>query len=208
MAALAEFVELEHLSFAGLPLPATIRLEKPMSDLEIEAFSRRNRPYRVECNCAGELEIMSPLLFDGGQREVFVMAKLFDWAEQHCGVCASADTGFRLPDKAVRCPDASWISRARVDALTREERRHFVPLCPEFLVEVISESDRRAKVEAKMEMWMANGAQLAWMIDPFAATVSIYRPGVAVEVLSRPEWVEADSVVTGFRLQTSRLWAE
>jgi Uma2 family endonuclease len=92
--------------------------------------------------------------------------------------------------------------------LTPEEQNEFSPICPEFVVEIVSKSDSRKTVERKMEMWLANGAQLTWMIDPFAATVSIYRPGAAVEVLNRPDWVEADSVVTGFRLETSRLWAK
>ena len=62
-------------------------------------------------------------------------------------------------------------------------------------------------LEEKMEMWLANGAQLAWMIDPFAADITIYRPGKDAQRLARPEWVEADAVVPGFRLETSRLWA-
>jgi Uma2 family endonuclease len=208
MAALAESVVLEHLSFAGIPMPITIRLPEPMSDDALIAFSRRNRPYQIERNANGELEIMSPPGFEGGQREVFAMAKLFAWAEEHGGVCASSDTGFKLPDNAVRSPDASWVSQSRVDALTDDERRRFAPVCPEFLVEILSESDHISILESKMEMWIANGAQLAWLIDPFASTISIYQPGVAVEVLTRPDWVEAKTVVPGFRLETSRLWAK
>ena len=208
MAALAESVGLEYLSFAGLRMPVTIRLHEPMSDDELLAFSRRNRPYRIERNADGELEIMSPQGFDGGQRELYVMRVLGNWAEEHGGVCASCDTGFRLPDNAIRSPDASWLSQSRVDALTDNQRRGFAPVCPEFLIEILSPSDSRRDLEQKMGMWITNGAQLAWMIDPFAATISIYRPDAAAEVLARPDWVEADSVVTGFRLETSRLWAK
>lgn len=208
MAALAESIGSEYLSFEGLPMPLTIRLPEPISDEELIAFSRRNRPFQIERSANGELEIMSPLGFDGGQREVFAMAKLFAWAEIHGGVCASSDTGFKLADSAVRSPDASWVSQSRVDALTGDQRRRFAPICPEFLIEILSESDRRAVLEAKMDMWIANGALLAWMIDPFAATVSIYRPGTAAEVLARPDWVEAATVVLGFRLETFRLWAK
>ena len=95
--------------------------------------------------------------------------------------------------------------------LTRDPRPHrgrASRVCPDFLVEVLSGSDSRTKLEATMEMWMVNGARLAWMIDPFAATLSIYRPGQQLEVLARPEWVEADSVVPGFRLETARLRAK
>jgi Uma2 family endonuclease len=206
MAALAESVGWEELTFAGLHLPVTVRLSAPMTDQELIAFSHRHRPYRMEQNANGELEIMSPLGFQSGQREMFTCRMLGNWANEHGGVCASPDTGFRLADDAVRCPDASWISDARAAALTEAQQRGFAPVCPEVLIEILSETDRRTTLEAKLEMWMANGAQLAWMIDPYAATVSIYRAGAGVEVLERPEVVEAGEPVAGFRLVMERLW--
>jgi Uma2 family endonuclease len=208
MAALAECLDFEQLSLAGLAMPFVLRPSVPLSDQELIAFSRRNRPYRIEKNAKGELEIMSPLGFEGGEREVFVIRKLGDWADLHGGRCPSSNTGFTLADSSVRSPDASWVSDARIGAVTPLQRRSFPPVCPEFLVEILSESDSRSKLEAKMEMWIANGAQLAWMIDPFAAEVLVYRPGQTVERLARPEWVEAETVVPGFRLEMARLWAK
>ncbi len=136
------------------------------------------------------------------------MRVLGNWAEDYGGICAACDTGFTLADSSVRSPDASWFAEERLSPLTEIERRRFAPFCPEFLIEILSSSDRPTSLEAKMEMWLANGAQLAWMIDPFAATLSIYRPGKPVEVLTRPDWIEADSVVPGFRLESARLWAK
>ena len=208
MAALAESVGLDSFSLTGLPMPVTIHLPEALNDEQLLAFSCRNRPSRIERNENGDLEIMPPLGLDGGQREVFVMAKLFEWAEQYGGVCVSSNAGFKLPTGAVRSPDASWTSETRLSRLTNAERRGFAPVCPEFLVEVLSETDRRPVLEAKMEMWMAAGAQLAWMIDPFAATLTIYRPDETPRQLLGPEWVEADVVVPGFRLETSRLWTK
>lgn len=208
MAALAQCVDFDQLSLAGLPSPVTLRLAVPLSDKELIAFSYRNRPYRIEQNAIGDLEIMSPVGFEGGEREVFVMRKLGDWADVYGGRCSSSSAGFRLNDKSVRSPYASWVSSARIDALTKEEREGFAPVCPEFLVEILSESDSRSKLEAKMEMWITNGAQLAWMIDPFAAEILIYRPGRETERLMRPDWVEAETVVPGFRLEMSRLWGK
>jgi Uma2 family endonuclease len=208
MAALAECLDFEQLSLAGLAMPFILRPAVPLGDQELIAFSRRNRPYRIEQNAKGELEIMSPLGFEGGEREVFVMRKLGDWADLHGGRCPSSQTGFTLADSSVRSPDASWVSDALIDALAPRQRSSFPPVCPEFLVEILSESDSRSKLEEKMEMWIANGAQLAWMIDPFAAEVLVYRPGKEVERLARPEWVEAVEVVEGFRLEMARLWAK
>lgn len=206
MAALAESVGLEHFSLAGLPVPVTIRLPEPLTDDELIAFSHRNRPYRIERNEKGELEIMSPVNTNGGRREMLVGAKLFDWAEVHGGIVVSSSAGFTLSDTSVRSPDASWLSDAQWNGLTDAEQRGFAPVCPEFLIEILSESDSRPKLEAKMEMWIANGAQLAWMIDPYAATVTIYRPGSPTEVLKRPESVTAESIVPGFQLQMQKLW--
>jgi Uma2 family endonuclease len=208
MAAVAQYELIEEGSLAGLPMPITLRPSVRMSDDELIAFSRRNSPYRIERSADGDLEIMSPVVFDGGERELHVASELYLWARQHGGRAFSPNTGFTLPDSSVRSPDACWISETRASSLTPAERRRFAPICPEFVVEVMSESDRLPMLKTKMDMWMANGAQLAWMIDPFAATVSIYRAGAAVEVLARPDWVEADMVVTGFRLETSQLWAK
>lgn len=208
MAALAEFLEVEALSLVGLTMPVTLRPARQLSDIELMAFSRRNRPYRIEQNAKGELEIMSPAGSEGGRREQFVIRMLGNWAEEHGGECFSSNAGFTMRDKSVRSPDASWIAQARWDAIPDADQEGYAPACPDFLVEILSKSDSRSALEEKMEMWIANGAQLAWMIDPFAAEILIYRPGRESERLMRPEWIKADAVVPGFRLETSRLWAK
>lgn len=95
-----------------------------------------------------------------------------------------------------------------LNRLTNADKRGFIPFCPEFLIEPLPESDGRELLIVRMQMWLANGVELPWMIDPFAATISIFRSGTAVQVLARPDWVEASTVVPGFRLETSRLWAK
>jgi Uma2 family endonuclease len=185
-----------------------MRFREPLTDEELITFSAKIEPYRIERNENGELEIMTPLVTGGGRRESYVIGKLELWKEQHGGESFSSGTGFKLPDGSVRCPDAAWISDRRWASLSGDDSDRVAPICPDFVVEVLSKTDRRPTLETKMEMWIANGAQLAWMIDPFAATLSIYRPAAAVEILSRPDWAEADAVVPGFRLETSRLWAK
>jgi Uma2 family endonuclease len=219
MAALAEFVVPQSparlvpdwvcgpLDFSGLPMPVVVRLEAPVTDEELLDLSRQNRTYRIERNAKGELEIMSPVASKGGHLEFFIAGELYLWIREHGGLAFSSSSGFTLPDRSVRSADLAWISESRWNALSEAQQSRYAAICPDFVTEILSETDRRATLEAKMEMWIANGAQLAWMIDPFAATVSIYRPEAAVEVLERPEFVEAGEPVAGFRLVMSRLWA-
>jgi len=103
-------------------------------------------------------------------------------------------------------PDACWVSRGRLSGFTPDELERYLPVCPEFVVEILSASDSLRVLQAKMEVWIANDAQLAWMIDPYAETITIYRPGALPEVLQKPDSIEADAPVAGFRLTTSRLW--
>jgi Uma2 family endonuclease len=208
MATLAQVDLTRDGALFGLPMPITLRPPVAMSDEELIAFSRRNRPFRIERNAEGELEIMSPLNSKGGYREMFVGSRLFEWSETHGGLVFSSSAGFTLPDNSVRSPDASWLSDDRWNALTDAQQRGLAPACPEFLVEILSESDSRVKLEEKMAMWIANGARLAWMIDPFAGDLVIYRPGQETERLERPDSIQADTVVPGFRLETSRLCAK
>jgi Uma2 family endonuclease len=206
MAALAEIRSVDSITFTGLPMPITLRLPVQLSDQELIAFSRSIRPYQVERNASGELEIMSPNGLKGASLEAYAGRVLGNWAEEHGGAVISPQGGFTLGDSSVRMADASWISEPRWAALSKQEQDGFASMSPDFLIEIRSKTDSRAKLERKMEMWIENGAKLAWMIDPYIADVLIYSPGAGPERLDRPDWVEADAVVPGFRLETSRMW--
>ena len=208
MAATPQFDLMQEITLAGLPLPVIVRPATALTDDELMLFSQRNQGYRIERNSQGELEIMSPSGGDGSRWESRVIRELDFWAEQNGGASFSSNGGFHLPDGSVLSPDAAWVSGARWNALSKDERRGFPPLCPDFVIEILSASDSRPVLEKKMLMWMANGAQLAWMIDPYAATLTIYRPDREPEVLDRPDSVEAEAPVAGFRLTTSNLWAQ
>jgi len=195
-------------SLTGLPLPIVLRPPSPLTDDELLAFSRKNRPFRIERNAKGEIEIMTPVGGKGSNWEAIVIRELGMWAEEDGrGLFFSSNGGFNLPDGSMLSPDASWVSFKRWNALTADQQSSFPPLCPEFLIEVLSESDSLKVLKAKMEVWIANGAQLAWLVDPYAATITIYRPDVAAEALEKPDSIEAGDPVAGFRLTTSRLWA-
>ena len=206
MAGLAESTGLEHLSLQGLGMPLTLRLPVPLNDEELISFSRRNRTYRIERNRNGDLEIMSPVGGHGSHLEAVVVAALFGWAEAFGGISFSSNGGFNLRDGSILSPDAAWITEQSWNALSGDQQRRYPPLCPEFVIEILSETDSSTRLQEKMGTWIANGAQLAWMIDPYSKTVRIYRPECSAEMLEQPNFVEAHVVVPGFRLTTAKLW--
>lgn len=192
----------------NLALPLTIRPASPLSDVELEQFSERNRPYRIERNREGELVIMTPVGAIGGNQEFYVSGQLAAWvATDGTGLGFSSATGFTLPDGSLLSPDGSWISTARWNALTEEQRSGYAQICPEFVIEIRSKSDSRRLTETKMQLWIENGAQLAWLIDPELGQVTIYRSGEPSETLERPDVVVGHAPVHGFELHTTRLWS-
>ena len=195
------------LDLSSLTAPVLIRPAVPLTDEELIHFSEVNKPYRFERNKCGEIVMMTPLGGIGGSNELRVAAELANWTDATgTGISFGPNTGFNLPDGSCLSPDAAWVSLARWNALTPGEQAGFPPLCPEFLIEVRSRTDRRRMVEEKMQQWIENGAQLAWLVDPIDANVSIYCQGQPVETLDRPEVVEAGEPVAGFILRAERLW--
>ena len=190
------------------PMPMTFRPPTPLSDDELIAFAERNECHHIERNAAGELEIMMSPGNEGSYFELDAGGQLWQWAREHGGRAFGSNGGFSLADGSMRIPDAAWVSDAQWNALSKRDRQRYSPISPEFLIEILSLTDSRKGLEAKMQQWIANGVQLAWMIDPYRKSVSIYRPNVEVEVLDHPSFVEAGEPVTGFRLSTERLWDE
>jgi Uma2 family endonuclease len=195
------------INLVDLELPILVRPSAPVSDEDLMRFSEKNKPFKIERNKKGELIVMTPVGFIGGTHEGYIAAKLLLWAEQDArGTAVPANVGFKLPDGSCLAPDAAWVLQTRLDALTSQQRAGYPPLCPDFLIEVRSQSDTRKSVEDKMQLWLENGAKLAWLVDPIDANVTIYRPGQAPENLNRPEVVLGEGPVQGFKLPCMRLW--
>ncbi len=187
--------------------PLRLRFETPLSDWDLERFSNDNNPMRVEREPNGELTVMSHTGFEGGGQEGNVLFELMTWARQDGrGRAFGPNAGVILPDTSVRAADAAWVSYARWNALTPEERKGFAPLCPECVIELRFHSDRLSPLQAKMEQWIANGAELAWLIDPLEKTVTIYRPNEAPEHHYDPTSVQGTGPVHGFELIMDRIW--
>jgi Uma2 family endonuclease len=195
------------LDLLNLELPISLRPSATLTDEELMRFSEENKPYKIERNKYGELLIMTPVGGIGSTHEAEVAYELLHWNKSvQTGKAFISNAGFNLPDGSCLSPDASWLALDRWDALTYEQQAGYPPLCPDFLIEVRSQSDSRKSVEDKMQLWMENGAKLAWLVDPIDANVTIYRPGQAPETLHRPEVVLGEGPVEGFTLPCARLW--
>lgn len=172
-----------------------------MTDAEFMDFCAQNPELRIEMTSKGELIVMSPVTGRGGNRNFFLTGRFFGWAENdNTGVGFDSSTCFTLPNGAKRSPDVSWIRRERWDSLTPEEQDEFPPICPDFVVELRSKSDRLKMLEEKMEEYLLNGAGLGWLIDPLQKRVHIYRPGSPVEILNQPQEVSGEPLLKGFVL--------
>jgi Uma2 family endonuclease len=193
---------------SDVELPVRLRFERPLSDDELLRFCAANDLLRVERDKNGELVLMTPTGSAGGGRNADITIELGLWArEDRRGKVFDSNTGFTLPDGSMRSPDASWVSWSRWNALTREQQKRFAPICPEFVIELRSESDRLEDLRAKMGEWIANGAELAWLIDPERQTVEVYRPGRAPEILEGTSAVYGEGPVGGFVLELARIWS-
>jgi Uma2 family endonuclease len=197
-----------NLDLSSLVLPIRLRPEMPMSDEELMRFSRVNRPFRMEREPNGEILIMTPSGTNVAFINLRIARALGNWADEDArGLVCESNAGFTLPNGSVRSPDAAWVSKRRWDKLTESEQEGYAPICPEFVVELVSPSDRIKVVKKKItDEWIANGAELAWLIEPKTRRVTIYRPGQEAEVLENPSSVQGTGCVAGFELVMERVW--
>jgi Uma2 family endonuclease len=187
--------------------PVRLRFDRPMTDEELMRFCAANDALRVERDANGELIVMSPTGGGTGRTNSELNFQLALWArETNSGATFDSNAGFTLLDGSMRSPDAAWIAWPRWNALTKEEQDGFAPICPEFVIELRSPSDRLGPLQEKMRTWIANGAEVAWLIDPARKAVEVYRPGREAEVLEGGSAVEGDGPVAGFVLELGRVW--
>lgn len=195
------------LALNEIELPVRLRTETPMSDEEFLRFCAANEPNRFERDANGEIIVMSPTGFEGGSIELNVGGELRNWAlRDGRGMALGPNAGYKLPDGSVRAADAAWVSWRRRNSVSEEERKKAPRIVPEFVVEVRSESDRLKGLREKMEMWIANGVELAWLIDLIDRTVTVYRPGAAPEEHINPSSVQGTGPIAGFELVLQRVW--
>lgn len=189
------------------PLVLRTRPALRVSDDEFFELCRQNRDLRIEQTAGGEWIIMVPTGGETGSRNNEVSRQLGNWARQDdTGIAFDSSTGYILPNGAKRSPDASWVRRSRLAALTPEQKTKFLPLCPDFVIELRSPSDSLTDTQDKMAEYRDNGARRGWLIDAAERRVHVYRPGGDLDVLDAPAFISADPELAGFTLDLARVW--
>lgn len=184
-------------------IPSTLRL----TDEQFERLVAANSELRLELNAAGSLVVMHPTGSEGGRRNLEISTDLAIWNRQtQAGVVFDSSSGFRLPNGAIRSPDCAWVSRERWQSLTLEEQRGFAPICPDFFLELVSETDNLAELRLKMQEYLDNGCRLGWLIDPKTQTVELYRPRQPVEILQTSVMLSGETVLPGLVLSLERVF--
>ena len=185
-------------------------LDKALSIEEFAALSARYPDLRMEREKSGKITIMSPVKFGSGNRESIPLIYLGAWwLLKKSGKPFSASAGFKLPDGAIKSPDCGWISDERLAQSPDQEV--FLPVMPDFIVEVRSQTDRLAKLKKKMKnVWIKNGVRLAWLIDPYAEKAYVYRANGEVETVAGFEGkkLTGEEVMPGMELPLEELRIE
>ncbi|MEB3278925.1 MAG: Uma2 family endonuclease [Lyngbya sp.] len=171
------------------------------TDEQFYQLCRDNPDVKFERNAKGEIIILSATVGITGNLNSEIAADFAIWNRQtKLGICFDSSTCFKLSNSAQRSPDVAWIKQERWDELTPEQKEKFPPIAPDFVLELMSPSDRLEDLREKMQEYIENGVRLGWLINRQNRQVEIYRPEKAVEVLNAPETLSGGDILPGFVL--------
>ena len=168
-----------------------------VSDRELELLSGDNPDARLETNSKGQLLIMAPTGGETGKKNGDLFGQLWYWnrQQQNSGIVFDSSTGFKLSNNAVRSPDVSWVAIEKWNSLTKEQRRKYLPLAPDFAIELMSPTDSLSELQNKMKEYIDCGVRLGWLINPDEKQVEIYRQGKNTEILDNPQTLLGEDVL-------------
>ena len=190
-----------------VPLELCLPPQWAVSDAAFDALFELNPELRFELDETGRLIVMGFPGWSSSRRSTSIGIQVGVWAQPIGGEVVVADAEVRVGDVGRRLPDVAWLSPERA-ALRDPNDEGPLPFAPDFVVEVVSPSDRRSQQEAKMQTWMANGVRLAWLIDPFEGVADIYREDGSHEQLPRPATLSGEDVLPGLVVDLSEIWRE
>ncbi|CAN5746364.1 Uma2 family endonuclease [soil metagenome] len=191
-------------------IPPMVLHTRPALEMDEEQFfefCRINQDWRIERTAEGDLEIMPPTGRETSNRNANLTMQVGIWTRRDgTGVTFDSNGGFILPNGAMRSTDASWVRRGRLTNLTVEQKQRFLPLCPDFVIELRSPSDPLPPLEAKMREYLENGARLGWLLDPEERKAHVYRSEEDARILENQQKVSGDPILQGFVLDLRPIW--
>ena len=194
----------EHTASARLILDAP----EPMTEDAYLSFCEANPGLRIERTAKGEIVIVTPAGGESDYRSLEIAGELRSWAKKDGrGTAFGSSAEFLLPNGAALAPDAAWVSHEKLARLSKEQRRKFLRIVPDFVAEVMSPGDRLPAAMEKMTEWMANGVTLGWLLNGDNETVYIYRQGQAMEMREGINELSGEGPLEGFRINLADLWA-
>jgi len=188
-------------------LPRSLVVDPPMSDAELEVFCAANELFQIERTSDGVIWMNPPAGWESTRGNSEINGQLYNlWRQHERGeVAADSNGGFYLSDGSMLSPDAAYILPETLKGVKAARRASFLPVRPDFVIELLSPSDSLKKTQAKMESWITNGVQLGWLIDPFQKKVFVYRPGATMSAFAGKS-LKGDGPVEGFVLNLARIW--
>ena len=188
----------------------TLNLKPLATKITVEHFEQLchlNPELKLETNNQGELIIMSPTGYETGKNNADLLIQFGIWNRKYkLGVVCDSSTGFILPNGAIRSPDVSWIVKDRITRFSKEEKAKFLPLTPDFALELMSPSDRLEATQGKMKEYLENGVKLGWLINPQLQQVEIYRPEKVTEVVNHPAILSGEDVLPELVIELDFIW--
>ena len=188
-------------SILRMPASATLTSQ------QFYELCRANPDWKLERTATGDLVIMAPTGGETGKKNANLLIRLGIWNEQfQLGVVFDSSTGFHLPNGADLSPDVAWVKLERWEALTSNQREKFPPLAPDFVIELMSPTDKLKLAQKKMQEYLDNGVKLGWLFNRKAKQVEIYRLGKPKEVLEQPKELLGETVLPNFVLKLDSFW--
>lgn len=187
-----------------------LKIEMPrsvMNDEEFFEFCRLNKDWQVERSKDGQILIMPPTLIETSFDNSELVRQLANWNfEKKLGRVSESNGGYILPDTSMKAPDAAWISHERFNNRYNTDKKTFPYVCPEFIIELMSESDSLKSSTLRMEEWMENGCLMAWLINPKTEKVYVYRTEGLVHIIEGfDKKVSGEDILPDFELILSYL---
>lgn len=172
-------------------------------------FCQENDTLRIEKNSKGEIIVMAPTGSETGRFNSSLNLELGIWnKEKNAGYVFDSSTGFTLPNGSVRSADVAFITKDRWNAIPKEERKKFASICPDLVIEILSESDSKFYLDDKMKDWMVNGCKLAWLIDPKTRTTKVYKPRHEIQSVPFSTALQEENILPGFSIDLTEIFTD